>query len=158
MEQKKEMNPEKTETSNPVKQKKYKVDKKTAEAEFDRFVEAWDIDNDVTEMNEEDRTDFENHSRKIIRAIRKGLAEVSIEGDVIKYHLYKPVHNTEYLEFKIPTGEAWIAMDKYKEQKSIHKSNAFIASSTKKPVQIFTTMDGRDMKFAQAVAVLFLAS
>jgi len=158
MEQKKEMTTEKTETSNPVKHKKYKVDKKTAEAEFNRFVEAWDIDNDVSEMTEEDRSDFENHSRKIIRAIRKGLVEINIEGDVVKYFLQKPVHETTFLEFKIPTGEAWIAMDRYKDQKSIHKFNAFVASSTKKPVQIFASLDGRDMKFAQAVAVLFLAS
>lgn len=142
----------------PFVKTKYKIDLKTAEAEFNRFVEAWDIDNDVSEMNEEDRSDFETQARKIIRAIRKGNAEVSLDGDIITYHLQRSVHETKSLEFRIPTGEAWIAMDRYKEQKSIHKFNAFVAAATKKPIQIFSSMDGRDMKFVQAVAVLFLAS
>ena len=50
-----------------------------AQAEFARFVDEWDIDDNVDAMSGEDRESFEQVQSRIIRQIVKGLAEVKIK-------------------------------------------------------------------------------
>ena len=50
-----EENNEKTQEKAENSAKKYKIDEKTAEIEFNNFCEMWSIDNDTNEMNEEEK-------------------------------------------------------------------------------------------------------
>jgi len=137
---------------------KPKINLKTAEAEFLRFVEAWDIDADLEDMEVEDQKSFEDQKRRIVKAIKKGRAIISDDGKTVEYKLLEPVHDHTSIKMKIPRGSSFMAMDRYKEKQQIHKMNAFMASSSGLPVQVFSNMDGRDLKFCMGIALLFLAS
>ena len=137
--------------------KKGKVDKKTAEQDFNCFAEAWEIDTDVEEMTQEDRDSFNDQKRKIVKAIRIGRASVDGKGD-IAYVLKEPVHSVDSLTLTMPRGEGYMEMDRYKEQQSVRKFMAVMGHMSGKPVKVFSDMSGIDVKFCMAVSTLFLAS
>lgn len=128
-----------------------------AESEFKRFVDEWDIDDNMEAMSGEDRESFEQVQRRVIIQIQKRNATVDEEG-TITYTLKHPKGSTTEIVFKVPGGDAYMAMDKFKERQSMHKLNAFMGVMTKLPAPLFSNMDGRDIKFCQAVTTLFLGS
>jgi hypothetical protein len=58
----------------------FKIDKETAEIEFNNFCERWDIDNDIESLSDEDKTGFESQKSQIIKAIKKGRLSVNDDG------------------------------------------------------------------------------
>lgn len=134
-----------------------KVALEVAEADFSRFVDAWDIDADTAAMNDEDREAFDQHKRKIIRKIVAGRAVINDEGCPV-YTPFVPLGETTEITFSIPDGAAYVAMDKYKDRQSVHKLNAFMASATKLPPASYAKMNGRDVKVCQAIFALFMGS
>ena len=129
-----------------------------ATREFERFAKAWGLDIDVSTMEEEDRQSFQGLERRITRAIVDGRFVVS-DGEEVTYTLIdSKVDGVESLTFKIPTGGAVLAWDKFKDRQNIHKLNAYMGSMTGQNPTVFVKMDGRDLKVAQAVAQLFLGS
>lgn len=135
-----------------------KIDAETAANEFERFTAAWDIDTDLEDMESDDVQSFESQKRRIVKAIKQGRLSVDDTGETISYNLHDKVHSTDVIKMSIPKGEAFMSMDKYKDKQQIHKLHAFMAASSKLPVQIFSGMDGRDLKLLMGVALLFLAS
>lgn len=138
--------------------KNEKINPDMAESEFQRFAEAWDIELDLEGFSSEDKDEYDTQKRRIIRAIMKGRAFISDEGLTVTYELIQPIAETSKIEMNIPKGDAYLAMDKFKEKQGIHKLNAFMAASSKVNPKIFSSMDGRDLKFFQAVTTLFFAS
>jgi len=134
-----------------------KVNTETALQEFDRFLEAWDIDADVADMEEEDLKSFEDCKRKIVRAIKLGRASLNDDGS-LSYVLIEAVGATSEIKMKIPSGSSYMSMDKHKDRKSIHKLYSFMAEASGTAPAIFSKMDGRDIKFFMGVSLLFLAS
>lgn len=134
-----------------------KVDQKTAGEDFNRFADVWEIDTDVESMGEDDRKSFEEQKRKIVKAITIGRASVDTDGNIV-YSLKDPVNGVDSVTLKMPRGEGYMEMDRYKEQASVHKFMAVMGSMTGKPVKVFSNMSGIDLKFCMAVSALFLAS
>jgi hypothetical protein len=128
-----------------------------AQAEFQRFAKAWDIETDTKDMDVESREDFEKLSRTIVRAIEHGRASVNDDNGV-DYQLSTPVGEIDSLTFRVPRGVDYMAMDTYKERETSRKMFAFMASTTKQSVKFFGSLSGADIKFAQAVTTLFMAS
>lgn len=62
-----------------------KIERKTAEIEFNDFCEMWDIDNDVSIMSEEDKEGFEKQKNTIIKAIMQGRLTINKEDRTLKY-------------------------------------------------------------------------
>ena len=133
------------------------IDQETAEAEFARFTDEWDIDDNVDAMSGEDRESFEQIQNRIIKQITKGSAVVDVDGN-ITYTLKHPKGSTTEVVFRVPGGDAYMAMDKFKDRQNMHKLYAFMGVMTKLPPAIFGNMDGRDIKFCQGVTLLFLGS
>ena len=134
-----------------------KVVLEQAEAEFAKFADEWDIDDNVEAMSGEDRDSFNQVRARIIRQIMNGSAVIDGDGNVT-YTLKHPKGSVAEIAFRVPGGEAYMAMDKFKDRQSIHKLYAFMGSMTKQPPALFSNMDGRDIKFCQGVALLFLGS
>ncbi len=134
-----------------------KIDQKTAEADFNRFAAAWEIDADTEEMTTDDRASFEDQKRKVLKGIRIGRASVEASGD-ITYRFKDPVHGVDCVTLKMPSGEGYMEMDRYKDQQGVHKFMAVMGHMTGKPVKVFSGMSGIDLKFCMAVSTLFLAS
>lgn len=136
-----------------------KMGQDVADAEFDRFAAAWDLDTDVATMNEEDRDGFESLKRRLTRAVIAGRLVVGDDGNDLNYALgFSSFESLTTIRFQPPGGEAVLVWDKYKDRQNIHKLNAFLGSMTGENPAVFTKMDGRDLKVCQSVAQLFLGS
>ena len=137
---------------------KEKVDRETALKEFDRFVEIWDIDDEQAAMSTDDRSTFEAHKNRIVKEICVGNASVDEGGDV-SYKLKHPRNGSSITElvFKVSRANKSV-MDQYKGQQEIHKIAAYVGSLAGQAPKIIMTLDPRDQKFGEALAVLFLAS
>jgi hypothetical protein len=135
-------------------EEKFKVDPETAETEFQKFLDGWDIDGDLESMREEDVNSFEDTKRVIIRAIRQGRAHISEDGNWV----YTPQFTVdiEQITIRVPGPRAYAAMDKHKEKETFKKNLAVLSQATKLPPAVLLKIDGRDFKFAQAVIALFL--
>ena len=133
------------------------IPQEVAEVEFARFIDEWDIDANVDVMSGEDRESFEQHQGRIIKQVVNGSAVIDENGN-ITYILKHPKGSTTEVVFRVPGGDAYMAMDKFKDRQSIHKLYAFMGVMTKLPPAIFSNMDGRDIKFCQGIALLFLGS
>ena len=133
------------------------VDKKTAGEDFNRFATAWEIDTDVADMKQEDRDSFEDQKRKVVKAIMIGRAAVDEDGNIV-YGLKDQVHGVDSVTLRMPRGEGYMEMDRFKEQQGVHKFMAVMGHMTGKQVKVFSGMSGIDIKFCMAVATLFLAS
>ena len=134
-----------------------KIAPEVAQAEFDRFARAWDIETDTKDMDVESRDDFEKLSRTITKAVEQGRAVVN-DDNGITYQLNTPIGEVDSLTFRIPRGVDYMAMDTYKERETSRKMFAFMASTTKQSVKFFGNLSGADIKFAQAITTLFMAS
>ena len=143
--------------SKEVEATREKMPLEVAEAEFARFAQIWDIDVNTDNMSGEDKESFNQQRGRIVNQIMAGHATVDEAGD-IRYKLKYPEGSVTELHFRVPKGDAYMAMDKFKDRQNIHKTNAFLGAMTKQPPQLFSNMDARDVKFCQGVVVLFLGS
>ena len=134
----------------------YKVDQETAELEFERFLEAMDIDADTKAMSEEDRAGFEGQKQTIVMAIRKGRLHVNENGEPVFTPSTVDIDGGT-LTFYEPSGASYMAMDTKKKGQDVGKMFAMMSDMTKQPAKVFANMKQRDLKVCQAVAVLFLA-
>lgn len=130
------------------------IPKAVAKKEFDRWAEAWDVDTAREHMDEDDRKGFDNMRHRIERAIMAGRLVVSEDGSVVEQALLGGDKNK--IVYQIPTGAAWLTMDQHKEKQGMHKIFSYLAAMSKQPSRYFSNMDGRDIKVAQDIAVLFL--
>jgi len=125
-----------------------------ADQEFERFVEAMDLDLDESEMNEADLSSFLDNKRKLTRAMRRGLLTVDEKGQLV----YTPqLGNQEPLTFHEPTGASVIAMDNKKAGRDVAKMYATMADMTHTNEARFSRMEWRDLKVCVAITTLFLA-
>ena len=133
----------------------FTVDLETAEAEFLKWAEDWEIDTATENMDEEEKADFEGQKIKIIRAMRHGRMSYDRESEALKY-IGK--FATDEVSIKRPKGAALMAMDKYKDREGVHKTYAVMGAMTGKDAAYFSRLDGIDLKPHLAVITLFLAS
>jgi len=134
-----------------------KVALEVAEADFERFALAWDLDTEVEEFTLEDKDEFLEHRRKIVRQIRGGRAAINEAGDIV-YQLFDPVGTLTEVLIRRPKGTHFMAMDKEKDGRNISKMIQFVSASINQLPGIIKKMDGVDVKFLQAVYMLFLGS
>ncbi len=130
-----------------------KVATEVAQAEFERFAEAMDLDTDVDRMDEDDKTAFTNQKRRVVRAIEDGHLVVDDKGQPV----YTPqLGDQTPITFYEPTGVSLMSMDKKKANENVAKVFATLADMTKTSSQRFASMKGRDVKLCQALYLLFL--
>lgn len=135
----------------------YKINKETASEMFDAWCEAWEIDNDLTMMDDDDKAGFENQKRIFVKAVMKGRLVLN-EDDTLNYTFSeKSLKSGEQIKIKMPTGASYMDMDGYKDSQTIRKTYAVLASMTGQPVKYFSNVSGIDLKPLQAVIALFLA-
>lgn len=128
------------------------VDKETALADFQRFVEVMDLDLDG--LDDEDKQDVAAHKDLIVDCIRYGKLIVNDNGEPV----YTPQRskNKEPLTFCEPDGAALMEMDRKKSFQDIGKQFAMMASLTKVAPKTFASMKYKDLKVCLAVTALFL--
>lgn len=138
---------------------KYIIDKETAEDEFDRFCDAWNLDYDISEMDEDDAKGFNTQKKQIIKAIRQGFLCLNDDNLTLTYKFseYSAKIKNEEVTIKLPEGNSYMDMDGWKTGQLIRKLYAVLGSMTGKPVRFFSNVNGVDLKPLQAIVTLFLA-
>jgi hypothetical protein len=131
---------------------KYKVAEEVAEQEFERLCEANRIDYDVSDLNEEETTDWLELRGGIVKLIRQGTLVVSEDGKPI----YTPPGGSKSLTFHRPTGATLMALDSHKD-KRVANLTAAMADMTRVNSGEFGRMDSRDFQACGRIANLFLA-
>lgn len=128
-----------------------------AEAEFERFIDAWEIDADVDTMSLEDAKSFEQQKRKIIIQLKRGRARVTENGDIL-YELKKPVGRVSEITLTYGHGASYWDMDKARGEKYIAKLNHYICDAIGQANSVLLKMSSIDVKFIYGVYGLFLNS
>ena len=142
------------ESEKVVQIKDQKIATEICEAEFDRFVDAMDLDVDPAGMDDEDKESFVAAKRSIIRAMKSGRLVVNAEGEIE----YTPTKgDTEKITFSEPKGASYMAMDSKKKGHDVAKTYATMADMTGQSIQRFSKMHNRDIKICTNVMILFLA-
>ncbi|MFW6031048.1 MAG: hypothetical protein ACOC9T_00535 [Myxococcota bacterium] len=128
-----------------------KVAAEVAEAEFQRFLDAMDLDHDEEGMDEEDLKSFQKEKARVVKAIQDGRMSIDEKGQPT----FQPTDG-EPITFREPRGSTLMAMDSKKKNHDVTKLFATMAEMTKVPVQKFSKMPNRDLKVCLAVTLLFL--
>jgi Fe-S-cluster formation regulator IscX/YfhJ len=134
----------------------YVVDKETAIKEYERFVDLMDLDVDLDDMDDDDKREFTDHQRIILRAIRRGHLAIDEKGQPV-YTTQREPKAGETLVFKEPNGAALMAMDRKKNHEDVGKMYATMGQITGTNAKTFSLMAYPDLKVCTAVVTLFLA-
>lgn len=131
-----------------------KITQEVADAEFNRFVEAMDLDVSPDGMDADDRKGFEKAKRTFVNAVLDGSLVVDEKGQPV----FKPkLEGGGAITFPEPKGSALMAMDQKKKDHVVAKSFATLAEITGEPQGRFALMPNRDLKVCTSVMLLFLA-
>jgi hypothetical protein len=136
----------------------WKVDNETANAEFERFCDLWEIDSDIESMSNDDKSGFESQKSQLIKAIKRGRLSVNDDGTLnYTFSDFSEKNKGETITIKRPKGSAYMEMDGFNDKQMIRKTYAILAGMTGKAVSYYSNVDGVDLKALQAVITLFLA-
>lgn len=127
-----------------------------AEAEFERFVDAMDLDLDTEGMDSDDLNNFNKQKRRIIRSMQAGALIINENGEAV----YCPQHpNSKYKEaitFHERTGASLMAMDGKKKNHDVAKTYAIMADMCKVHPGVFAGLTGSDVKICEALFLLLM--
>lgn len=126
-------------------------DRVTAEAEFDKWAEDWDLDLETDMDDPDSKSLLDDHKRRIVKGLIQGKLSIKDEEITLKTRADGSVM------FKVPTGAAYMELDRAKDSHTMKKMHNFMAAMTGKTPSFFAAMDGRDIKICQAVVSLFMA-
>ena len=128
-----------------------KVSKDMAEADFERFVDAMDLDLDTSEMDAEDLTGFKKQKSRVVNAIQRGALIINDDGEAV-YTPYRAGSVVkEPLTFHERTGASIMAMDGKKKGHNAAKMYAVLADMCKVQQKVFAGLVGEDGKICEAI-------
>lgn len=131
-----------------------KISVEMAEQEFDRFVEAMDLEFDTGAMDQEDVKGFEHNKGIVIKAIQKGVLIIDDNGQPV-YTLQR-TEGVPPIVFREPTGASLMAMDNGRKAEDVKKLYNVMADVTGRAPALFSSMKMADLKVCMAVITLFL--
>lgn len=134
----------------------YLVDRETAEAEFDRFIEEMDVDADPAYMDEDDRGSFNKARSKIIRAIMSGLVVINENGEAVVNPKNSKSTYTDSLTFHERTGASLMAADGKKRNQDVARTYSMMAEMCKTHPSTFTKLVGSDIKVCESIFALLM--
>ena len=147
---------EEQEKKSADKKNKWKIDQETAQAEFDRFCDEWEIDDDKESMNEEERKDFEGHEKRFIEAVKRGRLCFN-HDDTLDFTFSRKSVTGETVTIKRLTGAGVMEMDGLTDKQMMKKTYSLLASMMGKPRQYIAKIDIIDLKPLQAILTLSFA-
>ena len=129
------------------------VAKEVAEEEFERFLEAMDLDFNEDEMDQEDKQEFTKNKGRFIKAVERGRLVVNEKGEPV----YSPTDGSDPITFHEPTGAHFLSSDRKKKNHDVAKMYAVIAATVGDGEARVLALPERDQKVIRAIAILFLA-
>lgn len=131
------------------------INREFAESEFDRMIDAMDIDAPDETASDEDKNSFKSTRGVIVKAIQRGKVTINDNGEpAVKLS----GGDGGSLTFHEPTGAALKAMDGKGKNREVAQLYAAMGSMARTEPAVFVDMPQRDLKICKEIAVLFLAS
>lgn len=132
------------------------VAREVAEAEFDRFCQAMDLDVSQEKMDLESLSGFKQQKEKVVTAIENGSLIINDAGEPV----FMPQRTKDWkdpIHFTEPTGATYMEMDRKKKDQDVSKLFAIMSSMTGVYSGQLAKLKGTDIKLCQALTALFLA-
>lgn len=139
-----------------MKEKTQLVDAETAQADFDRFVDAMDLDLDTADMDAEDLTAFIKQKNRITRAIQNGSLAINDKGEAVYTPCRPGSKHKDAITFHERTGASLMAMDGKKKNHDVAKTYAVMADMCKVHQSVFAGLVGTDVKVCEALFALLM--
>lgn len=133
-----------------------RVSEEAAVHEFDRFVEAMDLDIDESILNDADKEGLKLNRYRIIKAIRNGSLVVNDQGEPIFTPRRSPKAGGPF-HFREPKGGDLMEMDRKKANQDVSKTYGVLGAITKQPQSAFGAMVIGDLNICTSIMTLFLA-
>lgn len=133
-----------------------KIDNDTAQAEFDRFVDAMDLDLDTADMDVEDLTAFKKQKSKIVRAIEKGSLVINDNGEAVYTPGNPKSKYSDPITFHERTGASLMAMDTKKKNHDVAKTYAVMGDMCNVHQNVFAGLVGNDVKVCEAIFAVLM--
>ncbi len=133
-----------------------KIVLEVAQAEFDRFVEAMDLDVDTAGLDAEDLTQFNKLKNRVIRQIERGALVINDNGEAVYTPQNKGSKHTDAITFHERTGASLMAMDGKKKGHDVAKTYAVLADMCKVHPSVFAGLVGTDVKTCEALFSLLM--
>ena len=129
---------------------------KVAAEEFNRFVEAMDLDLDPDSMDAEDLTAFNKQKSRLLRSIEKGALIFNENGEAIYTPQNRRSKYQKPITFHERSGASLMAMDGKKKNHEVAKTYAVLADMCGIPPSVFTNLVGTDVKVCEALFALLM--
>ncbi len=130
------------------------VDREVALAEFDRFVEAMDLDVDMADMDSEDLTTFNKQKKRLITVLCNGSLVINENGEAVFAPSKSKIDGV--LTFHERTGASLMAMDGVKKNHTVAMTYKVMADMTRTHPNTFAKLKGNDIKVCEAIFALLM--
>ena len=135
-----------------------KIDRETAESEFNRYCDNNRIEHDETALNDEEKETFADIKKRFIETCMEGRVEADGTSLIYTVSDFSPEgFKGKKVTIKRPGGNAFTAMDGFKDRENVHKLLGFMSSMTGQEIKFFSKIDISDWKFFNAMSSLFLS-
>lgn len=126
----------------------FKVNRQTAELEFDRFAEEWDIEQNPQFLSEDDVESLNQQKLKIVSEIMRGRVVITEECKLV-YTLKKPKGELKKVTFHCEDSSVFIDMGKQSSKRENPLAAGFNACANliRLPVSVINNMSVVDSKF-----------
>lgn len=128
-----------------------KIAREVCEVEFKRFADAMDLDLDQDAMTPDDRAQFLQRYRVIMRAMERGKLVVDDDGQMV----FTPSEGEPLTFYEMRGRDTANAIDGGKESEVLKREYRYLGTMTRTSSQRFHDMLRRDLKVCQAVAAVF---
>lgn len=132
------------------------IDREVAELEFERFVEAMDLDFDESLMDADDLSQFNKQKYRVIRAIESSALVINEDGEAVYTPQNRKSKYQNPITFHERTGASLMAMDSKKKNQDMAKTYAIMADMCKVPQSVFSGLVGIDGKVCEAIYTLLM--
>lgn len=132
------------------------IDLETAQADFDRFVEAMDLDVDTADLDAEDLTAFNKQKNRVTRAIQNGSLVINEKGEAVYTPCRPGSIHSDAITFHERTGASLMAMDGKKKNYDVAKTYAIMANMCSVHPSVFAGLVGTDVKVCEALFALLM--
>lgn len=133
-----------------------------AQSEFKELAEDWGMEVETETLDKKELKEYNNLKRPIINALRRGSLTIDEDdnGDKrLNYTLTKPVEGlADLIHFNLPGGVAMLKSQNGSKDNGIDMVFYFLGHIAGLAPKKLAKLKGRDYKFLQAVAGLFLGS
>lgn len=125
--------------------------------EVERWADDKDIDIYVTDGN--GKRILDSSIPRLLKEIQRGNLYLNDDSDFVYVISNKSPEGYagEKITLKNPTGAAYMAMDKFKEQEGVHKTMAVASAITGQDIRWFSNIANNDYKVISIIVGFFIA-